>query len=136
MGYQSTLIQGLGNVLDAFYKNIKTVGVSAVSGQGMLQCFEQIEKCKKEYFEEYKPMILKKMRERQKRNEIEKERQMKQIEKDSANDGLKSVYKQESKEEYLEKMMNMGINEEDDDDNDQNEEIADDQDEILKFLQN
>merc|ERR1712129_558353 len=99
--YQSTLIKSLGNVLDAFYKNIKTVGVSAVSGQGMLQCFEQIEACKKEYFAEYRPMILKKIKERKERNDIEQQKESQKIKESAKNDGLKSIYKQESKEQYL-----------------------------------
>eukprot|EP00483_Globobulimina_turgida_P007878 UN07893 len=57
--YQSTLIKALGNVLNAFYTNISTVGVSSVTGQGMFEFFKQIEKCKKEYYTEYKPMLIK-----------------------------------------------------------------------------
>lgn len=132
--YQSTLIKALGNVLDAFYKNIKTVGVSAVSGQGMLQCFEQIEQCKKEYFKEYKPMILKKIKERKERDEMEKKKEKEKIAQDAKNDGMKRIYHQESKEDHLEKMMNLGINDEEQDDNDNDVEIADDQDEILNFF--
>eukprot|EP00483_Globobulimina_turgida_P010364 UN10384 len=62
--YQSTLIKSLGNVLNAFYKNISTVGVSSVTGQGMFEFFKQIKKCKKEYYTQYKPMLIKKIKAR------------------------------------------------------------------------
>eukprot|EP01084_Bolivina_argentea_P130898 231083_1 len=121
--YQSTLIKSLGNVLDAFYKNIKTVGVSAVTGAGMLRFFEQIQKCKKEYFDEYKPMILKKIKERQEMEKEEKKKQLEQIEKDSNNENVKTVYRPSTKEEQIEKLMNLGLNDEeqDDQDNDKND---------------
>eukprot|EP01083_Nonionella_stella_P077749 212440_1 len=123
--YMSTLIKSLGNVLDAFYKNIKTVGVSSLTGQGMTQCFEQIEKCKQQYYDEYKPMLIKKM---QQRKEEEKRKQMEQLENE-ANDKLKTVYKHESEKETVERLMNLGIN----DDADECDENIDG-DEVLKFL--
>ena len=39
--YMSTLVKSLGNVLDAFYQNIRTVGVSSVTGQGIDALFER-----------------------------------------------------------------------------------------------
>ena len=135
--YMSTLIKSLGNVLDAFYKNIKTVGVSAVTGQGMNGLFKQIEKCKQQYYTEYKPMLIKKMEQRKQREEEEKKKQMEKIEKDAMNHRKKMVYKQETMEENMEKLMNMGLNDDDEESENEDEvhQIADDEDEILKFLQ-
>ena len=143
--YMSTLIKSLGSVLDAFYKNIKTVGVSAVTGQGMTTMFKQIEKCKQDYYKEYKPMIIKKIKERKLMEQEEKKKQLEKIEKDAMNENKKTIYKQETKEEQIEKLMNMGLNDDNDDNqdnndhdddgqNDQIQEIGDNQDEILKFL--
>lgn len=52
--YTSTLSQSLSLVLDEFYKNLKSVGVSAVSGSGMDSFFKAIESSAEEYMENYK----------------------------------------------------------------------------------
>ena len=140
--YMSTLIKSLGNVLDEFYKNIKTVGVSAITGQGMDKLFKQIEKCKKDYYNEYKPMLIKKIKQKKLMEEQEKKEQMEKIEKESINHNKKTIYKQETKDDYIERFMNMGLNDNDNDndnvDGDNNQsnqiEIGDNQDEVLKFL--
>jgi hypothetical protein len=52
--YTSTLTQSLSLVLDEFYKNLRSVGVSAVSGAGMVAFFKAIEASSEEYMETYK----------------------------------------------------------------------------------
>ncbi|KAL6002357.1 GPN-loop GTPase qqt2 [Asimina triloba] len=52
--YTSTLARSLSLVLDEFYKNLRSVGVSAVSGAGVGAFFESIEACANEYMETYK----------------------------------------------------------------------------------
>lgn len=52
--YTSTLSQSLSLVLDEFYKNLKSVGVSAVTGAGMDSFFKAIESSAEEYMENYK----------------------------------------------------------------------------------
>ena len=130
--YMSTLIQSLGNVLDAFYANIKTVGVSSVTGQGMNDFFEQIEQCKVDYFQSYKPMLLRKRKEREQMEEMEKKKQMEKLEKDATNQQHKIVYKAPSKDEVLEKMMNLGLYEDDEQNEDNLEQQEDD--EMVKCL--
>ena len=135
--YMSTLIKSLGNVLDSFYKNIKSVGVSAINGQGIKQLFVEMEKCKKDYFNQYKPMLMKKIKQRQFQEQQEKKEQIEKIEKESINHNKKTIYKQESKEDYVEKFMNMGLNDDEEEQEEQEQtqqEIGDNQDEILKFL--
>jgi translation initiation factor IF-2 len=50
----STFSQSLSLVLDEFYKNLRSVGVSAVSGAGMDAFFKDIEASAEEYMETYK----------------------------------------------------------------------------------
>jgi len=52
--YTSTLTESLSLVLDEFYKNLRSVGVSAVSGAGMEAFFNAIEASAEEYMETYK----------------------------------------------------------------------------------
>ena len=46
-------------VLEEFYENLKNVGVSAVSGEGMDAFFEQVQACAKEYRQLYLPELQK-----------------------------------------------------------------------------
>ena len=41
-------------VLDEFYENLKTVGVSAITGEGMEEMFGLVDECRDEYFKSYK----------------------------------------------------------------------------------
>jgi len=52
--YTSTLTRSLSLVLDEFYKNLCSVGVSAVSGVGMEAFFNAIKASAKDYMENYK----------------------------------------------------------------------------------
>jgi len=53
--YVSNLAQSMSLALDEFYNHLSAVGVSAVSGQGIEEFIEAVEKGKVEYDTEYKP---------------------------------------------------------------------------------
>ncbi|XP_039115461.1 GPN-loop GTPase QQT2 [Dioscorea cayenensis subsp. rotundata] len=80
--YTSTLTRSLSLVLDEFYKNLKSVGVSAVSGTGMEAFFSAIEASAEEYMENYK-VDLDKRRAEKERLEAERRKQnMEKLRKD------------------------------------------------------
>jgi len=55
--YMGDFTRSLSLVLDTFYSNLNSVTVSSRTGEGMEEVLTIIEKCKQEYFEEYRPML-------------------------------------------------------------------------------
>ncbi|KAI6178612.1 GPN-loop GTPase [Aphelenchoides besseyi] len=66
--YMGDFTRSLSLVLDSFYANLKNVTVSSRTGEGMEEVLKIIDECKKEYFDEYRPMYEKL------REDIEKQR--------------------------------------------------------------
>jgi hypothetical protein len=56
--YSATYTRSLSLVLDEFYNNLRSVGVSAISGSGVNTFFEAIEASAKEYMETYRSRLL------------------------------------------------------------------------------
>ncbi|KDP27945.1 hypothetical protein JCGZ_19025 [Jatropha curcas] len=80
--YSSTLTQSLSLVLDEFYKNLKSVGVSAVSGAGMDAFFKAVEGSAEEYMETYKADLDKRRAEKERLEEERRRENMEKLRKD------------------------------------------------------
>ncbi|KAG5237129.1 ATP-binding family protein [Salix suchowensis] len=85
--YMSTFSQSLSLVLDEFYKNLRSVGVSAVSGAGMDAFFEVIEASTEEYLETYKSDLDKRRAEKQQMEEEQRKHNMERLRRDMEQSG-------------------------------------------------
>ncbi|XP_031131601.1 GPN-loop GTPase QQT2 [Ipomoea triloba] len=135
--YTSTLTRSLSLSLEEFYKNLRSVGVSAVSGAGMDAFFKAIDASAEEYMETYKTELDKRMAEKQRLEEDRRRENMEKLRKDMEksrgetmvlNTGLKDNTMMEEDEEDDDLEENFERFGEDDDDDggisDEDEEIA------------
>jgi len=63
--YMSNLTRSMSFVLDEFYQNLKTVGVSSMTGFGMDKFMIAVQEGIQEYYKEYKPELEKKILEKE-----------------------------------------------------------------------
>lgn len=81
-GYMSSLMNSMSLVLDEFYKNLRAVGCSAMTGFGMKEFFEAVDEASKEYETDYRPELLKRQEERQKLKASQQAEQLSKLMKD------------------------------------------------------
>ncbi|ORX35348.1 aerobic respiration-related protein [Kockovaella imperatae] len=82
MAYTSSLMSSMSLVLDEFYNNLRAVGVSAMTGEGMKDFFSAVEEAKKEYETDYKPELARLAEERKAKAEEEKKNQLEKVMRD------------------------------------------------------
>lgn len=131
--YMDSLMNSMSLVLDEFYKHLRAVGVSAMTGEGMQELFEAVQEAREEYESDYKPQLDKVVQEREKKKTQEKDESMNKmlndmsISRSTKADQAKSEGDEEQRgvnpalEKYLD--PNQGEDEEDQDDEDEGEII-------------
>lgn len=80
--YTSDLSRSLCLVLDEFYQNLRSVGVSAVTGAGMDDFFAAVEASADEYMENYRVDLEKRRAEKERLEEERKKAEMDKLRKD------------------------------------------------------
>jgi len=85
--YAGTLSASMGLVLEEFYRNITTVCMSAVTGEGVEDLFDKIARAAEEYANVYRPMLEAKAEEKQKREAKATERRLQKMREQMAKVG-------------------------------------------------
>ncbi|KAI9632834.1 aerobic respiration-related protein [Dioszegia hungarica] len=81
-GYMNSLMGSMCLVLEEFYNNLKAVGVSAMTGQGMREFFAAVEESRKEWETDYKPELDRLAAERESKAADEKKKHLERLMKD------------------------------------------------------
>lgn len=89
--YSSNLTRSLSLALEEFYKNLRTVGFSAVKGDGVDAFFKAVEASSEEYMETYKADLDKRREEKQKLEEDRRKETMDKLRKDMEKTGGETV---------------------------------------------
>ena len=82
--YAATLSRSMSLVLEEFYKNLKTVGVSALTGQGIDDFFTQVASCAEDYERDYRPELERRRAARAEQERKREEAEMEKLRKDMA----------------------------------------------------
>ncbi|KAM0793100.1 hypothetical protein ACM66B_000581 [Microbotryomycetes sp. NB124-2] len=94
-GYMDSLMNSMSLVLDEFYKHLRAVGVSAMTGEGMDDFFDAVREAREEYLNDYKPELDKLVEQRKREKEEQKADSVTRLMKDMSvsGDGKATVNK-------------------------------------------
>ncbi|XP_060077278.1 GPN-loop GTPase 1-like isoform X1 [Ylistrum balloti] len=84
--YVSNLTRSMSLVLDEFYANLRNVGVSSVTGEGVESFFKHVTDAAQEFEKEYRPQYEKLRKEKEEKELAEQEEQMSRLRMDMGKD--------------------------------------------------
>jgi GTPase SAR1 family protein len=129
--YSSSLSRSLCLVLDEFYKNLRNAGVSAITGEGVVDFFIQVDKCADEYMESYWPDLERRKAEKAELEAKRKEANLVRLQNDLAESQGQSVVlsaPRRMEEDDEEEEEEEGVLEDDDDDDNDDADGEEDHD--------
>ncbi|KAK0545487.1 hypothetical protein OC846_005652 [Tilletia horrida] len=87
--YMNSLMNSMALVLDEFYTNLKTVGVSSTTGEGIDDFLRAVQEARQEYLTDYRPELERLAAQKEARAERDKQRNIDRFMRDMAlsNDG-------------------------------------------------
>jgi GTPase SAR1 family protein len=75
-GYMGSLLHSMSLVLEEFYKHLRVVGVSSMTGDGVEEFFEAVKEKKEEFNKDYKPELERRRKQRDDDKEGKREKQL------------------------------------------------------------
>ncbi|XP_064397273.1 GPN-loop GTPase 1-like [Halichondria panicea] len=86
--YSSTLVRSMSLVLDEFYQNLKTVGVSSLVGTGMQDFFTLLQESREEFLSDYYPELMRLKQAKEAEAEVKAKAQLERLRKDRGDGDL------------------------------------------------
>jgi GTPase SAR1 family protein len=120
-GYMGSLLNSMNLVLDEFYKHLKVVGVSSMTGHGVDDFFVAVREKAAEFETDYRPEMQRRRAQREKAQEKAREKQLGKMMADMAVDGGGSRKKSDDPDT----VSDMEEDEDEDDDDDDDDADAD-----------
>lgn len=123
--YMDSLMNSMSLVLDEFYKHLRAVGVSAMTGDGMEEFFVAVDEARKEYETDYKPELDKIVSERARLKEAKKQDSLSRLVADMkvSGQGVLKPTEAEKKKSNLADYLEPNEEEEEEEDSDSGEII-------------
>ena len=94
--YLNSLMNSMCLVLDEFYKNLRAVGVSSATGEGMDDFLAMVQEARQEYLDDYRPALESQLAEKRQQLAQHKESQLERLARDmkkaSADDDMEPQY--------------------------------------------
>ena len=81
-GYMGSLLNSMSLMLEEFYRHLSVVAVSSMTGKGITEFFEAVDKKAAEYTRDYKPELERRQKERQAAKSGRREKELGKLMKD------------------------------------------------------
>jgi len=86
-GYMGSLLNSMSLMLEEFYSHLSVVGVSAMTGAGVKEFFEAVDKKAQEFERDYKPELERRKKQRAEKKEESRQKELGKLMKDMAVSG-------------------------------------------------